>query len=63
MTTKDEALNRFQAYWNIGVGFTYRKFYLGVTGQLGMTDFVHNEKGEDVKSHTNRCSIALGYNF
>lgn len=57
------ALNRFQAYWNIGVGFTYQKFYLGVTGQLGMTDFVHNEKGEDVKSHMNRCSIALGYNF
>lgn len=60
------AFNRFQAYWNIGVGFTYQKFYLGVTGSLGMTNLVHSQdldKDESVKSHINRCSIALGYNF
>lgn len=60
------ALNRFNMAWNIGVGFTYQKFYLGVTGSLGMTHLVHTQdldKDESVTSHMNTVGIALGYNF
>ncbi len=67
MYSGDEGLNRFTAAWNIGVGFTYSKFYLGVTGQLGMNNMQRYKKDKDddfsYSSHMNKVTIALGYNF
>ncbi len=58
--------NRFNVDWNIGVGFTYQKFYLGVTGSLGLTNMLHvKDLDDDEKEyfHKNTVGIALGYNF
>lgn len=67
MYSGDEGFNRFNASWNIGVGFTYSKFYLGITGSLEMTNMMRykKEKGEDwsYTAHMNTLGIALGYNF
>lgn len=67
MYSGDEGFNRFNASWNIGVGFTYSKFYLGITGSLEMTNMMRykKEKGEDYSytAHMNTLGIALGYNF
>lgn len=67
MYSGDYGFNRFNASWNIGVGFTYQKFYLGITGSLEMTNMMRykKESGEDYSytAHMNTLGIALGYNF
>lgn len=52
----DEAYNRFQAGWHIGVGFDYRFLHLGVDWG---TDF------NEITEHTNLKTtyVTLGWNF
>lgn len=67
MYSGDEGFNRFNLSWNIGVGFTYKHVYLGVTGSLEMTNMMRykKESGDDFSytAHMNTVGIALGYNF
>lgn len=67
MYSGDEGFNRFNASWNVGIGFTYSKFYLGITGSLEMTNMMRYKKDKDddwsYTSHMNTLGIALGYNF
>lgn len=53
---EDEAWNRFQIGWQIGIGLNINKFYAGIS--YG-SDF--NELYEDAKFKT--TSITLGFNF
>ena len=53
---EDEAWNRFQIGWQIGIGLNINKFYAGIS--CG-SDF--NELYEDAKFKT--ASITLGFNF
>lgn len=66
MYSGDTGFNRFNASWNAGIGFTYQKFYLGVTGSFEMTNMIRiKDKPDkyDETAHMNTVSIALGYNF
>lgn len=67
MYSGDEGFNRFNMSWNVGVGFTYKKLYLGVTGSMEMTNMMRykKESGDDwsYTAHMNTVGIALGYNF
>lgn len=60
MGNKDYTWNRFQMGWQVGVGFSVKKFYIGL--QYG-TDFIHafNYKKETISSG---CFTAkIGINF
>lgn len=57
----DGFLNRVDLTWGIGAGVTYKKFYFGVSGNLGMLNMLKDAEG--VKFHENRASFTLGYNF
>ena len=61
MYSGDDGFNRFNASWNVGVGFTYQHVYLGVTSSLEMTNMIRSD--EDFTGRMNTVSIALGYNF
>lgn len=49
---------RFQMGLGLGAGYTFRKFYLGVQYQWGLTEVV-----KDSKAHWDCLNISLGYNF
>ena len=53
---KDGQWKRFQLGWHIGVGATYKAFYLGLS--YG-TDFMELAK----KLNTSTFKIGVGYNF
>lgn len=59
---KDNKLSQqhIDVLWDFGVGLSYRKFYFGVTGAVGMIDMINSDK---YKFHENRVSFTLGYNF
>lgn len=64
----DTSYNRFNLDWRIGAGVNFSKFYVGVSGDLGM---LNNLKlGKKVNKdlwketmHTNLFQVTLGYNF
>ena len=64
MGDKDYTWNRFQMGWQVGVGFEYQKYYLGV--QYG-TDFIpaysHNFDGYKPKVNSQALKFSLGYTF
>lgn len=53
-------MNRLNVLWCIGVGVSYRQFYFGVNGGLGMVNMLSNP---DAKFHENRSTFSVGYNF
>lgn len=64
MGDSDRTWNRFQMGWQIGVGFEYQKYYLGV--QYG-TDFIpaysHKFESSKPKVNSQALKISLGYTF
>lgn len=57
---EDGGLRRTDLLWGFGAGVTYQKFYVGISGGLGMLNMIDDD---DVKFHENRVTISLGYNF
>lgn len=55
---KEVDCDRFQMGLGLGAGYTFRKFYLGVQYQWGLTEVV-----KDSKSHWDCFNVSLGYNF
>lgn len=59
--------NRAALDWRIGVGVNYKNLYFGLSGDLGMTNLIHNPKSTKdhykYNYHQNLCQITLGYNF
>lgn len=64
MEGDDFTWNRFQMGWQVGVGFSYAKYYLGI--QYG-TDFIpaysHKFDGGTPKVNSSNLNIAVGYTF
>lgn len=61
-----QLFNRFDCAWNVGVGFTYDKYYLGVSGAFGMCNMINKsvyDGDEKVKANMNTLQVTLGYNF
>lgn len=54
------AQNRFNMYWNFGVGVNWKKYYFGVKGGVGMCDMF---KSSAMKLRENRVALTVGYNF
>lgn len=66
MYSGDNGFNRFNMSWNVGVGFTFKQMYLGVTGSLEMTNMMrikNKPDNYDITTRMNTVGIALGYNF
>lgn len=61
MYSGSDGFNRFNASWNVGLGFTYENLYLGIIGSLEMTNMIRSD--EDITGRMNTVGIALGYNF
>lgn len=59
----DEGLNRVDCAWRIGVGFTFNDLYLGISGDLGMTNLIKKNADGNIKLHENGLMIAVGTNF
>ncbi len=57
---EDGGMNRVNLLWSIGAGISYKHFYLGVNGGIGMLNMLNNDYA---KMHENRVSLNLGYNF
>lgn len=53
-------MKRTNLLWGIGAGVTYRRFYFGVSGGIGMLNMLDDD---DFKFHENRVTFSLGYNF
>lgn len=53
-------MSRFNLLWDLGFGITYKQFYFGVTGGIGLLNMY--KEGPD-KFHENRVNFTLGYNF
>lgn len=60
MGDKDATWNRFQMGWQIGVGFNYKAFYVGL--QYG-TDFIPAWKYKKYAINTGNFALKVGYNF
>jgi len=65
MGDKDATWNRFQMGWQVGVGLSYQKYYLGI--EYG-TDFIpaysHDfEGGYKPKVNSQALKVSLGYTF
>lgn len=58
---EDGYLNRVDLTWGFGAGVSYKKFYLGVSGNIGMLNMLKEADG--VTFRENRASLTLGYNF
>lgn len=56
----DGGMKRVDLLWGIGAGLSYRHFYVGLSGGIGMLNMLDDS---DVKFHENRVSLSLGYNF
>lgn len=55
---ESETCNRVDMAWAVGAGITFRHYYLGISGDFGLTN-----QYTGVKSKMNTCQITLGYNF
>lgn len=53
-------MNRVDLLWGIGAGVTYRQFYFGASGGIGMLNMLSDS---DAKFHENRVTFSVGYNF
>ncbi len=60
MGSKDATWNRFQLGWQIGLGFNYKAFYLGL--QYG-TDFIPAYKYKKQSVNSGTFSAKIGFNF
>ena len=60
MGDKDATWNRFQMGWQIGVGFSYKAFYIGL--QYG-TDFIPAYKYKKTAINSGNFSAKIGINF
>ncbi len=58
---EDGGMNRADLSWAFGAGVTFNKFYIGVSGTVGMLNMLKD--GDGMKFHENRAAITLGYNF
>lgn len=52
--------NRFDMLWDFGAGVTWKQYYFGLKGGVGMCNM---SKVSGVKLHENRVSLTVGYNF
>lgn len=61
-TVYDEGgeMNRIDVLWGIGAGITYRQFYFGIKGSIGMCNMLRDI---DAKFHENRVTFSIGYNL
>lgn len=57
----DGVLRRFDLMWKIGVGVTVDRYYLGLSGNLGMLNIYNTDF--DGSMHENLFQLTLGYNF
>lgn len=53
--------NRLDLTWGIGAGVTFKKFFVSVSGNIGMLNMFKDNDG--VTFHENRAALTLGYNF
>lgn len=60
MYAEDGGLHRVDLSWGIGAGVSYKNYYFGVSGDLGMLNMY---KDSSYKFHENRVTFSLGYNF
>lgn len=54
------AQNRFNMYWDFGVGVNWQKYYFGFKGGVGMCNML---KAPGMKLRENRVALTVGYNF
>lgn len=60
----EQLFNRFDCAWNVGGSITYDKYYLGISGAIGMCNMLHKSMNDDkLKAHMNTLQVTLGYNF
>lgn len=52
-------MHRFDMSWIIGGGVSYKSFYFGISGGIGMCDMAKDEPS----FHENRVTFSLGVNF
>lgn len=57
---EDGTLQRVNLLWGIGAGISYRHFYFGLNGGIGMLKM---NTEPDVMFHENRVTFSAGYNF
>lgn len=57
---EEGGMKRVNLLWGIGAGVSYRQFYFGISGGIGMLNMLDDS---DVKFHENRVTFSLGYNF
>lgn len=53
-------MNRVDLLWGVGAGITYKQFYFGASGGIGMLNMLSDA---DAKFHENRVTFSVGYNF
>ena len=58
---EDGGYNRVDLTWGFGAGVNFNKFYVGVSGNVGMLNMLKDSDG--VTFHENRAALTLGYNF
>ena len=60
----DHCFKRFDAGWQIGLGFTIKKFYIGYTFEAGFSNLAHSDWWDDnVSIKTRNHMINIGVNF
>ena len=59
--SKEGYMQRADVLWDFGAGVSYQKYYVGISGGIGMCNMSKNAHG--VSFHENRASITFGYNF
>lgn len=57
---EDGGMKRVDLLWGIGAGISYKHFYFGVKGGIGMLNMIDDSY---VKFHENRVTFSFGYNF
>ncbi|MDE5843474.1 MAG: PorT family protein [Muribaculaceae bacterium] len=60
----ENAYNRVNASWRIGVGVNFLKnYYVGISGDLGMTNKIKHSNNGAYKQKDNLFQLTFGYNF
>lgn len=57
---EDGGMNRVDLLWGLGAGVTYKQYYFGVSGSLGMLNMFNDS---DATFHENRVTFSVGFNF
>lgn len=52
----------FDMGWNFGVGFLYKRVWLGINGLVGITHYIEKE-ADFYYARRNVVSVSVGYNF